>query len=145
MATTGTGQKPWKVSTEKRLDHRGRFKEENLQMVIADYLARFCPVLWWHVPNGNKLANKRAGGRLKRMGVKAGVHDLHFLLPGGILGTVELKVKPNGLTPEQRYFKSRVEEGGGRAAVCYSLGEVIDVLAAWGVTTGARLTPMGRA
>src|SRR5258708_2204143 len=117
---------------------RKRHLEDDLQMQVCDYLARVCPVYFWAVPNGG-VRNPREAQRLKRMGVRAGVFDLHFLLPaardhsGGRLGVIELKVKPNGLTPEQKEFRSLVIAAGGVTAVCYSLPEVYDTLVGWGV------------
>lgn len=110
-----------------------RHLEDDLQMQVCDYLARCCPVYFWAVPNGGR-RNVREAARLKRMGVRAGVADLHFILPPtGRLGVIELKVKPNRVEPEQRAFMNWVTEEGGLAAVCYSLPEVYAVLCGWGV------------
>lgn len=109
-----------------------RHLEDNLQMQVCDYLARVCPVFFWAVPNGG-VRNPREAARLKRMGVRPGVFDLHFLLDEGRLGVIELKVKPNGLTPEQKIFQSWVLESGGSAATCYSIKDVYDTLVSWDV------------
>lgn len=135
---------PLNLSKPRR---KPRHLEDDLQMRVCDFLARFSPsLLFYAVPNGG-LRNLREAGRLKRMGVKAGVADLHFLLPGvgpsehgvGVLGVIELKIKPNRPTPEQEKFLKDVRAGGGCAAVCYSLEDTVDTLESWGVKFTARL------
>jgi hypothetical protein len=109
-----------------------RHAEDDLTVQVADFLARFCPVLWWHVPNGG-VRRLREAARFKRMGVRAGCWDLHFLLPGGRLGVIELKVKPNRLTDEQETFGHAVRNAGGLTSVAYSLNDVYAALWTWGV------------
>lgn len=107
-------------------------KEDDLAMQVADLLQRVCPIPWWHVPNGG-VRHPREAARFKRMGVKAGVFDLHFLLAHGRLAVIELKVKPNRLTPEQTGFGNAVVTGGGRAGIAHSVAEVVELLEGWGV------------
>lgn len=74
--------------------------EERLQRAVAQYLrpaVRDAECLWWHVPNGGHRAPSTAA-RLKLMGVRAGVPDLAFILPGGRCAYIELKAGPGRLT-----------------------------------------------
>src|SRR5690349_751155 len=90
-----------------------RHPEDDLAIITAEYLQRFLPEnmkdAWWHVPNGGK-RNVREAARLKRMGVRAGVVDLHFCMPKGQLAVIELKVRPNGTTKEQDRFMGMVAD-----------------------------------
>ena len=75
-----------------------------------------------HVPNGGR-RNKREAARMKRMGVRAGVHD--YLLPvprGRYHGLwIELKATPPNnakVTKEQREWTERMRDQGYAAYVC---------------------------
>lgn len=118
----------------KSLAKKRAHPEDDLAMAVADYLERFAPpYTWWHVPNGGQLARGAfQGERLRKMGMRAGVFDLHFILPGGRLGVIELKIKPNKPTPEQLDFQRTVLDNHGEANVCYSFDEVMLALKTWG-------------
>jgi hypothetical protein len=115
-----------------RLKRRQRYPEDDLQMVVAEYLDMFLPkeIRWWHVPNGGK-RDPREGARFKKMGVKAGVVDNHFLMPDGKLAVIELKIRPNKPTDEQHQFLAAVITTSGMGAVAYSLDEVLTTLNGW--------------
>ena len=62
---------------------RDRNGEARRQAAIVDYVRRVAPdVEIWHVPNGG-LRSKAEAGRMKWVGVLAGVYDLTLALPGG--------------------------------------------------------------
>ena len=89
--------------------------------VLADYL--------FHVPNGGK-RNVREAARLKRQGVKAGVYDLMLnVARGGYHGLdIELKIKPNKLTDNQKIWCARMNRAGRLMLVCNDLNDVIQAV-----------------
>ena len=115
-----------------RIKRKPKHPEDDLQVTLAEWLDRFLPkdVRWWHVPNGGKRDPFEAA-RFKKMGVKAGVVDNHFVMPDGTLAVIELKIKPNRPTPEQETFLAEVSRRGGYAACCYSLDETLETLNTW--------------
>ena len=76
--------------------------------------------LLYHIPNEGK-RSKAAGGRMKALGLKAGVPDL--CLPtahGGYIGLyIEMKVKPNKPTEKQKHWLRMLRAAGHMVAVCY--------------------------
>lgn len=76
--------------------------------------------LLYHIPNEGK-RSKATGGRLKALGLKAGVPDL--CLPtahGGYIGLyIEMKVKPNKPTEKQKHWLRMLRTAGHMVAVCY--------------------------
>lgn len=85
--------------------------------------------LLFHVPNGGS-RSKATAGRMKAMGVKAGVPDL--LLPvarGQYIGIwCELKVGRNKPTAEQRWWITELRRQGYKVAVSYGAEEAVGVL-----------------
>ena len=71
------------------------------------------------VPNGGS-RNVREAQRLKTEGVLAGVADLVVLLPQGKSLYIEMKVKGNKQTLNQKEFQQKAEVLGHTYAVCYS-------------------------
>lgn len=104
------------------------------------------PARFWHVPNGGARGGKEAA-ILVGIGVTPGVSDLHFawvarhahptlenvrlIVPR--FGVMELKAhardKP---TDAQRCFLDDMDACGHESAVCASVEDALDVLAAWG-------------
>jgi hypothetical protein len=78
----------------------------------------------YHVPNEGK-RSRIAGARLKAQGLKSGVPDV--CLPtahGGYIGLyIEMKVKPNKPTENQKQWLRKLREQGHLTAVCYSWEE----------------------
>lgn len=78
------------------------------------------------IPNGGK-RNAKEAARLKAGGVRSGVFDLQII--GQLKETnqhcmfVELKIKPNKLTDNQKEFKRIAEIHGVPVEVCYSFDE----------------------
>lgn len=134
--------------------------EDDLAQKVAEFLRWALPpgIPWWHTPNGGKreqvVRRDRATGReyrfspeaakLKRMGVRAGVYDLTFIMPNGQAAFIELKVGANDLSDDQIDFRNDVLDCGCGVATCRSLAEVARVLTRWlgryGLTLKARVT-----
>src|SRR3990167_6123406 len=75
---------------ERRMTTR-RNDEERLQRAVVQLLMLAYPDLRWRaIPNG-EYRSPRTAGRLKAMGVQAGVADLHITLPRGRTAWIELK------------------------------------------------------
>lgn len=111
-----------------------KHREDDLQMAVVQYLLLSCPenVLWYHCPNG-EYRSKKTAAKLKRMGVRPGIPDLCFVLPGGRAAFIELKADKGVVSPEQKTVLAMVDDLGGLYAVCRSLDGVEDTLRVWGV------------
>lgn len=101
-----------------------RFKEDDLQMAAAQYFD-YLGILWCHVANERKATIKQ-GARLKKKGVKKGVPDCFIFEPRGIYcgAVIEIKIKPNTTTPEQRSWLIALQNKNWYTGVCYSFDEV---------------------
>jgi hypothetical protein len=86
-------------------------------------------LLWCAVPNGGT-RHPREAANLKRQGVSAGVPDLLFFEPTrdktlhyrvGL--AIEMKRRPNKVSPEQREWLTGLEARGWSTSVCYSAEE----------------------
>lgn len=98
-------------------------------------------VLYYHPPNG-EYRSKRTAGRLKLMGVRAGVADIALVLPPlGMSAFLELKIKPNKLTDEQAAFQRACLACGALFAVAYTPEEVKATLEAWGAIRSTSAKP----
>lgn len=88
------------------------------------------PLLEWmfHTPNGGKRTASE-GGRLKAMGVKAGVPDLMLPFPSDYYAGVAIELKsPTGqLTDNQRKWLRRAAVSGWVVGVARTLEEHIDL------------------
>ena len=115
--------------------------EETLQIQVAHLLQTLG---WhsWHTPNEGK-RSKRAGGRLKSMGMLAGVSDILIREPWVKCGckwcvgqhreptmmiAIELKSSTGDLTQGQEEFLRKERIRGSLTAICRSLDDVIAVL-----------------
>lgn len=91
--------------------------------VIADYLIA--------IPNGGS-RNPREAARLKAEGVKKGVSDLFLAIPNfdychcGLW--IELKIKPNTVSKEQKEWIARMRELTYAAEVAWSWTEAKDII-----------------
>ena len=85
--------------------------------------------LMYHVPNEGK-RSAVAGARLKQAGLKPGVPDV--CLPtahGGYIGLyIEMKVKPNKPTDNQKQWLRALREAGHFVAVCYTWEEAKNLI-----------------
>lgn len=78
------------------------------------------------IPNGGH-RHAAVAGKLKAEGVKRGVSDICIPIPsGGFHGAyIEMKVKPNKVTPEQSAFLEFVRNQGYAAKTAWSAGEAL--------------------
>lgn len=85
--------------------------------------------LLYHIPNGGS-RNRIEAYHLKEQGVKAGVPDLCLPVPRGTYHGlyIELKIKGNKPTINQRDWINRLREQGYRAEVCYGWEEASGVI-----------------
>jgi len=104
------------------------YPEDNLQMAACTYLDSL-NLLWCHVANERK-TSKQAGARLKKKGVKPGVPDCMIFEPrGNYIGLViELKIKPNKISDNQKRWLENLAIKGYKCVVCYDIDEVILVV-----------------
>ena len=79
------------------------------------------------VPNGGS-RNVREAQRLKAEGVLSGVADLVVLLTQGKSLYIEMKVKGNRQTQNQKDFQKKVIALGHTYAVCYTFDEFKQVI-----------------
>jgi hypothetical protein len=82
-------------------------------------------LLWCAVPNGGT-RHPREAVNLKRQGVVPGVPDMLFFELGytSFCGlAIEMKRRPNKVSPEQREWLTGLEARGWSTAVCYSAEE----------------------
>lgn len=85
--------------------------------------------LMYHIPNEGK-RSAVTGARLKQAGLRAGVPDV--CLPtahGGYIGLyIEMKVKPNKPTENQKQWLRALRTAGHFTAVCYSWEEAKNLI-----------------
>lgn len=83
----------------------------------------------YSIPNGGH-RHIGAAKKMKAEGQTRGVWDVALDAPkGGYHGLrIEMKVKGNYLTQEQKLFGERYEKYGYKAAVCYSWIEAVNVI-----------------
>lgn len=105
--------------------------EADLQIAAVEFIRRAYPTLtFWFCPNGGNLSRAQAG-RFKAMGLLPGVPDLHFILPQGQLGCIEMKGPKGKMSAEQKWFRDKAERCGVQWAECRSLEDVEFTLNAW--------------
>ena len=108
--------------------------EELLHRSVIEWLGWVKPdVVFFHSYNGAYMS-KATAGRGKAMGVLPGVADLVFVLPGGKVGFIELKVLEEGLSDNQKAFHDNVRKLGASTTVARSIEGVQTILKSWGVT-----------
>jgi hypothetical protein len=113
--------------------------EERLQRAVVQYLMLAvdpAQCLWWHVPNGGHRYPATAA-RMKLMGVRPGVPDLAFILPGGRSGFIELKAGRGTLSDNQKIFRMHALTQGAFWAEARSIADVEHILRGWGVALTA--------
>ena len=82
-----------------------------------------------HCPNGGS-RNKAEAVKLKQMGVKAGVPDLHLPVPkGAYTGLyIEMKYGNGTIQHTQREFLKTAAAYGNYCCVCYGAEEAIEII-----------------
>lgn len=105
-----------------------KHQESTLQTSCVKWFRYQYPhLVIYAVPNGGS-RNVREAQRLKAEGVLAGVADLVVLLPKGKSLYIEMKVKGNKQTENQKYFQKIAETLGHTYAVCYSFDEFKEII-----------------
>lgn len=107
--------------------------EDILQMQIARFLKVAAPDLVWFHPANGGFRNVREAVKLRDMGVRPGVADMCFVLPGGLAGFIELKTPTGRVEKTQKAFAAEVIAAGAAYALCRSLDDVAATLTGWGV------------
>ena len=98
-------------------------KESILQTACVRWFRLQYPdLIIYAVPNGGS-RNVMEAQRLKAEGVLAGVADLVVLLPQGKSLYIEMKVKGNRQTENQKAFQGKAITLGHPYTVCYSFEE----------------------
>ncbi len=120
-----------------------RCSEDTEQIRVMEWAARAeCryPELRWlhHIPNGGARSSSEAV-KLKRMGGKRGISDLHLPYPHGRYHAlyIEMKYGKNVTTQEQREFLCDMKEADNLVAVCHDTQSAIDLIERY-VTLPAR-------
>ena len=112
--------------------------EQILQQQVVAYLKLAAPdLIFFHPANGGG-RSKAEAAILKSMGVRPGVADLCFVLPGARIAFIELKAGNGTATPAQKAFRADCELQGVPYAICRSLAEVQGTLDGWGVSRRGR-------
>lgn len=117
-----------KLTTNPLFKYLG--KEDHLQIKVACYMATNYPeVLMHHSPNEGKRTPIEQL-RVKYFGVKA-LPDVmvykHGWVGEGICHglAIELKIKPNKLSKNQKEILNKLKESGWKTAICYNLEDTI--------------------
>ena len=99
------------------------YQESQLQQMCVRYFRYVYPqYVIYATPTGGS-RNPIEAKRLKAEGVLAGVADLTILLPQGRIIYIEMKVKGNRQTDNQKDFQQKAEALGYKYYVCYSFDE----------------------
>jgi hypothetical protein len=123
---------------------RRRHPESQDQRALVQHIeARGAPgLVWFHVPQGNKLGGKISAkgiaiqGAINRgLGVRRGVSDLIFL-HNAKFHALELKAEGRTPTAEQLKFIDDVNAAGGFACWCAGLEAALRVLERWQILRG---------
>ena len=92
-------------------------------------------VAWTTFPAGG--GGKARGGKLKRLGLKAGWPDIQLVWRGRFYG-IELKQAKGRLSTDQVSTHRKLCHAGAWIVTCRSIEEVGDALRAWGIPTRQR-------
>ena len=120
--------------------------EEPFQIETAsllDFVLDKTKTFWFHVPNQSPFNAEsphliRAGARMKKQGRKAGIPD-NCVVWDGRCFFIELKSRNGKPSPAQKVVIPALEAAGAPVVIAYSLEEVMDALAAWGIPLRATL------
>lgn len=124
---------------KKRKRPEGEFQEQAVSLLRL-MLPEPCRV--WYVPNQHIPGLPPAVGKmLQRMGLLAGVHDLHVMVPGGFY-TIECKAGRGALTPEQEDFALAVEQCGHDWQEARTLDDIARIAEWIAGQCGLRLRPV---
>lgn len=107
--------------------------EQDIQHAVTQLLAYAAVkgLIWFAIPNGGQ-RSKTEAAIFKGLGVKPGVADFGFVLPGGRAAFLELKSRKGRLSPAQRDFREACTAAGALWAMARTTDEAIEVLRSWG-------------
>jgi hypothetical protein len=109
-----------RLSGRPDLGLKRKYPEQQIQIGVAHHFKTLEPLkkdfTFFAVPNGG-LRTKREASLLKAMGVRAGVHDLVFLLPAGIAVLIELKADGGRTSDDQKVFHASAIALGHRSYI----------------------------
>ena len=111
-----------------------RNSEDTEQETVIQW-AKICEGKWpelallYHTPNGGK-RNAKEAAKLKRMGVLAGVADLHLPVARGRYHGlyIEMKYDDGRILESQKAFMKAAAAQNYYCIVCYSAADAIEVL-----------------
>ena len=105
-----------------------KHQESTLQTsCVRWFRSQYPHLIIYAVPTGGS-RNVREAQRLKSEGVLAGVADLVVMLPQGKSIYIEMKVKGNRQTDNQKEFQNKAIALGHTYAVCYSFEEFQQII-----------------
>lgn len=110
---------------------QGTLSEESEQIAVVMWCDLMnVPVV--HIPNEGK-RSVRVGAKMKKLGLRSGFPDLFIPLSrGGYHGFfIEMKVKPNKPTANQKEWLSRLSKEGYACTVCYGSEDAIKMIDAY--------------
>lgn len=122
------------LRTSKRVRRITQRPEQDLQIVVMQWLRIACPkVIAAHCPNGGK-RNRVEAIRLKQMGVLAGFPDLMLFYEKRAY-FIEMKApgRIRATSDDQEDVLARLSRNGFECAVCDSLQSVKNCIALWGL------------
>ena len=115
-----------------------KVSEHKIQVALMDYLAIAGrrDLYWFAIPNQSNRHIHNAA-KMKAEGVRSGVPDICFCLPGGRVAWLEMKTAIGRLSDTQKAFRDRVQALGHHWAMARSVDEAIPHLTEWGVLKSA--------
>lgn len=106
-------------------------KEQTLlfQWAMRNYVAYPALESLFAIPNYARIS-PRWGKYMKDEGKRAGVPDVVLPVARGEFSAlyIEMKVKPNSVSPEQTMWHQRLRDNGNKVAVCWSWEEARDCI-----------------
>jgi hypothetical protein len=114
--------------------------EDDLQAKVCTMLKWGLPAdaTFWAVPNGG-LRHKLEAARMSRLGVRAGVADLHIVYRGRLY-CLELKSPTGQLSATQHQMIDKLSVCGVPTAIIRREEDVVMALTHWGIPFSVRLT-----
>jgi len=119
---------------------RRQHLEDDLQEAVCTLLKWALPAdaTFWAVPNGG-LRHKQEAARMTRLGVRAGIADIHVVYRGRLY-CLELKAPKGQLSATQVQVMRKLEHCGVPTAVIRELSDVTHVMREWNIPLSARLS-----
>ena len=106
--------------------------ENTLHLSLVEHIRRRArpQVFWTHIPSGERRP-PGVGGKLKGMGLKAGIPDFMFI-DGGPPRFLELKRVDGRLRSDQVDTIEQLRAAGAVVDIAYGLDEALRILTEWG-------------